>query len=53
VEHVKSALQSLGGNAAKGGPAAVKALLAQFGAAKIGDVDPARWPELYAAATAA
>jgi hypothetical protein len=52
IQHVQSALQALGTNPAKGGPAAVKAILEQFGAKKIAEVDPARWPELYAAATA-
>ena len=52
IQHVQSALQALGTNPAKGGPAAVKAVLEQFGAKKIAEVDPARWPELYAAATA-
>jgi hypothetical protein len=49
---VQSALQALGTNPAKGGPAAVKVVLEQFGAKKVAEVDPARWPELYAAATA-
>lgn len=52
IQHVQSALQALGTNPAKGGPAAVKAILEQFGAKKIAEVDPARWPDLYAAATA-
>jgi hypothetical protein len=52
IQHVQSALQALGTNPGKGGPAAVKAILEQFGAKKIAEVDPARWPELYAAATA-
>jgi hypothetical protein len=52
IQHVQSTLQALGTNPAKGGPAAVKAILEQFGAKKIAEVDPARWPELYAAATA-
>ena len=47
------ALQALGANPAKGGPAGVKALLAEFGATKVTDVDPARWPELHSRATAA
>lgn len=53
VQHVTSALQALGSNSAKGGPAAVKTILAEFGATKISDLDPARWPEVYARATAA
>ena len=52
IQHVQSALQALGTNPAKGGPAAVKAILEQLGAKKIAEVDPARWPDLYAAATA-
>jgi hypothetical protein len=52
IQHVQSALQALGTNPAKGGPSAVKAILEQFGAKKIAEVDPARWPDLYAAATA-
>lgn len=52
VQHVTSALQALGANPAKGGPAAVKAVLAEFGVTKVTDIDPARWPEVYAKATA-
>jgi hypothetical protein len=52
IQHVQSALQALGTNPAKGGPSAVKAILEQFGAKKIAEVDPARWPDLYAAAAA-
>ena len=51
IQHVQSAMQALGTNPAKG-PAAVKAILEQFGVKKVTEVDPARWPELYAAATA-
>jgi|LNFM01.2.fsa_nt_gb hypothetical protein len=52
IQHVTSALQALGANPAKGGPAAVKAVLAEFGVTKVTDIDPARWPEVYAKATA-
>lgn len=52
IQHVQSALQALGANAAKGGPAAVKAILTEFGVTKVTDIDPARWPEVYAKATA-
>ena len=52
IQHVTSALQALGGNPATGGPAAVKAILAEFGVTKITDLDPARWPDVYAKATA-
>ncbi len=51
VQHVMSALQALGANPAKGGPAKVKEILTRFGAAKVGDLNPARWPEVYQAAT--
>lgn len=52
VDHVKSAATAFAANPAKGGPAALKAILTEFGAARAGEVDPARWPELYQRLTA-
>lgn len=53
IQHVQSVLQALGANPAKGGPAAVKAILERFGVKKVTDINPAQWHEVYAAATAA
>ena len=52
IDHVRGAAQALAQNPAKGGPAALKALLQKFGAKAISDLDPARWPEFYSEATA-
>lgn len=50
MAHVQSALTGL---AAKKGPAAVQDILTQFGAASVSGLDPARWHEVYQAATTA
>jgi hypothetical protein len=44
-------LQALG-KSGKGGPKAVKEILAQFGAADVSSINPARWHEVHAAAQA-
>ena len=53
IAHVTGALQALGANAAKGGPAAVAALLTKYGAKSVTGINPALWPQVYADATAA
>lgn len=52
IDHVRGAATTLAQTPAKGGPGKVKEIFAQFGAKKIDEVDPARWPELYALLTA-
>jgi hypothetical protein len=53
LAHITGALQALGANAAKGGPAAVAALLAKYGVKSVTGINPALWPQVYAEATAA
>ena len=47
IDHVKGAAEAFTKDPSKGGPAAMKAILDQFGAKRITGVDPARWPDLY------
>lgn len=52
IQHITGALAALGQNAAKGGPAAVAQILSDYGAKQVSQLDPAKWPEIYARATA-
>lgn len=52
IEHIKSAGEAFTKDPSKGGPAAMKAICEAFGAKRLTTVDPARWPDLYAALTA-